>query len=270
MNTLYGLLGEKLGHSMSPAIHASIFKELKMDAYYHLFEVKKENLREAIYGLKALGAKGVNVTIPYKVPIMDYLDYISQEAIEIGSVNTIVFKGDKTWGYNTDYYGFGRMLEKNNITIAGKNAVVLGSGGSAKGVLQYLLDNGIKSIVVASREVSKLKEMDYYKRFSLMSYNDLKQLKDFDIIINCTPNGMYPNIDSSPVDEAILHNFSAAVDLIYNPKQTLFLKYADKVGIKAVNGLYMLVAQAVAAEELWNNVKISKEITDNIYNSLDY
>jgi shikimate dehydrogenase len=270
LSTLYGLLGEKLGHSMSPLIHSLVFKELKMDAYYHLFEVKKENLREAVYGLKALGARGVNVTIPYKVPVMDYLDDISREAKAIGSVNTIVFKNNKTLGYNTDYYGFGRMLDKNDIDIVNKKAVVLGSGGSAKGVLQYLLDNGIKDITVASRDIYKLKEMDYYKKFSLISYSELKLLKDFDIIINCTPSGMYPKVDTSPVDEDILGNFSAAVDLIYNPKKTLFLKYAEAAGVKAVNGLYMLVAQAVAAEELWNNVNIPKEIAEYIYNTLDY
>lgn len=270
MNTLYGLLGEKLGHSMSPQIHALIFKELKMDAYYHLFEVTKEELKNAVYGLKALGAKGVNVTIPYKVPVMDFLDHISREAKEIGSVNTIVFTDNKTMGYNTDYYGFGRMLDRNDIDVANKKAVVLGSGGSAKAVLQYLMDNGIKSIGLASRDISKLKDIDYYKKFTLMSYNELKLLKDYDIIINCTPSGMYPKMDVSPVDKAVLSNFSSAVDLIYNPKQTLFLKYAKETGLKAVNGLYMLVAQAAAAEELWNNTYISREIVDYIYDSLEY
>jgi shikimate dehydrogenase len=270
LSTLYGLLGEKLGHSMSPEIHALIFKELHIDAYYHLFEVKREALKDAVFGLKALGARGVNVTIPYKVPVMEYLDSISREAKEIGSVNTILFKDDRTLGYNTDYFGFGRMLHKNDIHIDNKRVVVLGSGGSAKGVLQYLLDNGTKSIIIASRDTAKLKDSDYYKRFDLMSYGELAALKDVDVIINCTPSGMYPKVDACPVDERLLSKFSSAVDLIYNPKETLFLKYAKKADLKAVNGFYMLVAQAVAAEELWNDVKISSEIIDHINESIDY
>lgn len=270
MSTLYGLLGEKLGHSLSPTIHSLIFRQLHIEAYYHLFEVKGDELKNVVLGLKALGAGGVNVTIPYKVPIMDFLDSISREAKEIGSINTIVFKDDKSLGYNTDYFGFGRMLDKNNINVKNRKVVVLGSGGSAKGVLQYLLDNGTKSIIIASRDTYKLKDSDYYKRFDLISYDKLGTLKDLDIIVNCTPSGMYPKVDACPVDENILSKFSSAVDLIYNPKETLFLKYAKKSGLKAVNGLYMLVAQAVAAEELWNDVKISRDQIDHIYNSLDY
>lgn len=270
MKTLYGLLGEKLGHSISPAIHSLVFKELNIDAYYHLFEVNKEELKTAVYGLKTLGAGGVNVTIPYKVLVMDYLDSISREAKEIGSVNTIVFKDNKTIGYNTDYFGFGMMLKKNNIEVTNKKVVVLGSGGSSKAVSQYFLDNGAKSIQIVSRDVNKIKSMVYFKKFSLISYSELKSLKDADIIVNTTPCGMYPNVGSCAVEEDIISKFSAAVDLIYNPKETLFLKYAKKSGAKAVNGLYMLVGQAVAAEELWHDVKIPIDKIDNIYETLKY
>jgi shikimate dehydrogenase len=270
LKTLYGLLGEKLGHSISPSIHSLIFKELNIDAYYHLFEIEKDNLKNAVHSLKTLGAGGVNVTIPYKITIMDYLDSISREATEIGSVNTIVIKDYKTIGYNTDYFGFGMLLKKNNIEVTNKNVVVLGSGGSSKAVLQYFLNNGAKSIQVVSRDINKINSMDYFKKFRLISYSELKSLKDVDIIVNTTPCGMYPNVDGCAVEEDILSKFSAAVDLIYNPKETLFLKHAKKSGAKAVNGLYMLVGQAVAAEELWNDVNFSRAVVDNIYDTLNY
>jgi shikimate dehydrogenase len=268
LSSLYGLLGEKLGHSLSPAIHSMIFKELNIEAHYHLFEVKPEELVNAVQGLRALGVKGVNVTIPYKTPVMEYLDDISREALEIGAVNTICFREGKTIGYNTDYHGFGMMLEQNAIDIRGKTAVILGSGGSAKGVLQYLLDNGIGDVKIVSRDVSRLKEDNGFRNIDLISYEKLKCVNNGDIIINCTPCGMYPNVEVSPLEKDTLYGFPTVVDLIYNPRKTFLLKYAEEAGAKTVNGLYMLVGQAVAAEEVWNNVSIQRDIVDKIYRAI--
>ena len=268
MSVLFGLLGEKLSHSISPAIHSLIFKELNIDGCYHLFEVEKENLRVAVGGLGALGAKGVNVTIPYKVPIMEYIDELSPEAQKIGSINTICFNGKKTIGYNTDYYGFGMALDKYEISITGKKAVILGYGGAAKGVAAYLIDNGVKDIIVASRDIEGLNNIGIVKDLNLIKYNEIINLNDCDIIINCTPCGMYPEISSSPLQREVIEKFSIAFDLIYNPKETLFLKHAKNAGLKAVNGLYMLVGQAVASEKLWNGVEISRETIDKIYEQI--
>ena len=268
MSVLFGLLGEKLSHSISPAIHSLIFKELNIDGCYHLFEVEKENLRVAVGGLGALGAKGVNVTIPYKVPIMEYIDELSPEAQKIGSINTICFNGKKTIGYNTDYYGFGMALDKYEISITGKKAVILGYGGAAKGVAAYLIDNGVKDIIVASRDIEGLNNIGIVKDLNLIKYNEIINLNDCDIIINCTPCGMYPEISNSPLQREVIEKFSIAFDLIYNPKETLFLKHAKNAGLKAVNGLYMLVGQAVASEKLWNGVEISREIIDKIYEEI--
>lgn len=261
MKEFFGLLGEKLGHSISPEIHNRIFEELNIEGSYNIFQVKSESLEDAVIGLKALGAKGVNVTIPYKVQVMKYLDSISEEALKIGAVNTICFDGLKTIGYNTDYYGFGMLIDKFDIDLIGKKAVVLGTGGASKSVIQYLRDNGINAVMSVSRNPNK-DEKD------IISYNELADLENYDLIINCTPSGMFPNIDSSPVDKKVISKFSAAVDLIYNPSQTLFLKYAQECGIKAVNGLYMLVGQATVAEELWHGIKIDKQIIDKIYETM--
>lgn len=267
MGSLYGLLGEKLTHSFSPQIHSQIFKETKIDGYYHLFAVEKRDLKDAVAGFKALKIKGVNVTIPYKVDVMNYLDEISEEAKKIGAVNTICFKEGKTIGYNTDYYGFGMMLDKFNVDINEKTAVILGTGGAARAVLQYLVDNNIKKVIIVSR--NKEEGTEKFQNFNVISYEELETIQHMDIVINTTPSGMYPKTEYSPIDKNIISKFNTAVDLIYNPKETLFLKYAREEGLKAINGLYMLVGQAVKAEELWNNFKIDSTTVDKIHINVD-
>lgn len=266
MGELYGLIGEKLTHSVSPEIHMELFKILNMDASYELFEIPKDKLEENFEALKLKGIKGLNVTIPYKVDMMKLVDEVSKEAEKIGAINTICFKNGKTDGYNTDYYGFGRMLAKNSITVKGKSAAVLGAGGAAKAVIQYLVDNNASEVVLVSRDKAKAKAN--FKEINVIDYMEFNSLKQSDTVINCTPCGMYPKIDASPIDKACISKFSAAVDLIYNPVETVFLKQAKERGLKTVNGLYMLVGQAMAAEELWNDITISEEITDKIFEKL--
>jgi shikimate dehydrogenase len=265
MNKLYGLVGEKLGHSISPQIHNLIFKELNQQATYDLFQVKKERLREVVQGLKYLGFSGVNVTIPYKIDVMSQLDNISEEARRIGAINTICFSNEIATGHNTDYYGFGMLLNKFQLDIKHKEIVVLGTGGSSKAVIQYIKDNGAAKITLVTRTLSK---ENLNENYEIIDYDKLNKISKGDIIINTTPVGMFPNIDVSPVGESILSKFEAAVDLIYNPSETLFLKTARECGAKSANGLYMLVGQAVTAEELWNNVLIKKEVVDKIFDQL--
>lgn len=265
MRGFYGLIGEKLGHSMSPQIHSKFFQKAKLEGSYNLFEIKRENLKQAVDGLKALGAKGVNVTIPYKIDIIQYLDKLSPEAEKIGAINTIAFNNGIVTGYNTDYHGFGASLRKANVSIENKNAVLLGTGGVSKAVVQYLIDNNINDIIYVSRNPENVGDI---KEFKIISYNDLESLHQSDIIINCTPCGMYPKVENSPVGKNTLSKFSTAVDLIYNPEETVFLKYAKELKLNTVNGLYMLVAQAIAAQEIWQETKIEDEIIESIYEEL--
>lgn len=262
----YGLLGGKLTHSFSPIIHKSILKELNIKGQYQLFESKKENLEKTLYKLKDLEVHGINVTIPYKVDIIKYLDEISEEAKKLGAVNTICFKDGKTTGYNTDYYGFGMMLHREEVCLKNKRGVVLGTGGASKAVIQYLLDHGIEGIIIVSRDIPKAKEK--YREFPVIHYDKIKTLKEYDIIINATPCGMFPHINHSPVEKKQLSNFHTAIDLIYNPQETLFLKYAKEKGLKYVNGLYMLVGQAIKAQEIWNAVKIDEDTCDRVYENI--
>ena len=265
MGKFYGLIGEKLGHSISPQIHDLVFKELNQEATYQLFQVKKARLKEVVQGLKYLGASGVNVTIPYKIDIMANLDNISAEAKRIGAINTICFKDEITTGFNTDYYGFGMLLQKFDIDINQKEIVILGTGGSSKAVIQYILDNGAAKVTLVTRNVLKT---SLNKDCEIIDYEGLSKSSKGNIIINTTPVGMYPNVDISPIEKNILGKFEAAVDLIYNPLETLFLKNARESGCKVANGLYMLVGQAIASEELWNDISIEKNIVDKIYNHL--
>ena len=266
MSNFYGLIGEKLGHSISPEIHELILRKINIEGVYNLFEIKAEDLKTAVKGLKALGAKGVNVTIPYKIQVMDFLDTVSREAEKIGAVNTISFKSGTLSGHNTDYHGFGATLKKAQVDICDKKAVILGTGGASRAVIHYLMDNGIKELIFVSRNPEET--LKNIKDFKVISYNDLDKLNDGDIIINCTPCGMYPKADNSPVSKGVLSKFSSAVDLIYNPEETLFLKEAKGLGLKTVNGLYMLVAQAVAAQEIWQGIKICDESIEEIYEEI--
>ncbi|WP_180964013.1 shikimate dehydrogenase [Haloimpatiens massiliensis] len=266
--SLYGLIGEKLSHSLSPDIHERIFKEKFINGDYQILEITRENIPKVLDELNKVGFKGVNVTIPYKVDIIKYISEISEEAKDIGAVNTIKFYDGRTRGYNTDYFGFKKVLEKWHIDVMGKKAVVLGSGGAANMVYYCLLKSGVDEITIVTRDKKTVIERNIFPKAHIIEYKNLNELKDKYIIVNTTPCGMYPDIDESPVPMDFLSNFNWVVDLIYNPEETLLLRYAKKKGIKCVNGLYMLVAQAVAAEEIWNEITLKEGLIDEIYEYL--
>lgn len=249
----FGLIGEKLGHSLSPTIHNKIFEILNIQASYKLFPVPMENIEQLAEWIKIFDISGVNVTIPYKQTVMSKLDYISEEAQEIGAVNTISNINGKLHGYNTDYYGFGDLLQVNNISVENKTTTVLGTGGSSKAVIAYLKNQNVKKIYW----VSRTKSSDH------IDYEDLNEIKS-DILINTTPVGMSPNIDDSPVSADIIQNHDILVDLIYNPKATSFLQIGQEQNKKTVGGMHMLIAQAVKAEEIWHNTKISSDFYKDI------
>ena len=259
----YGLLGEKLTHSLSPEIHGEILKSINKSGAYKLFEVEKEKLYSFSEALKLLKVKGCNVTIPYKKDIMQYIDVISEEAERIGAINTIYLKEDKLYEYNTDYFGFGYMLKVSGIEIQDKIAVILGNGGATRAVLHYLLDNGAKKVYIVSRNPKK--EDISFENVKIISYEELNELEG-DILINSTPVGMYPNIENLPVSKEIIDKFNSLVDLIYNPMETKFLRLGKELNKNVVGGLYMLVGQAVKAQEIWQEISIKDEIIIDIYN----
>ncbi|NME82903.1 shikimate dehydrogenase [Clostridium sp. SM-530-WT-3G] len=263
----YGVLGEKLPHTISPEIHEQVFSLLNIKGAYKKFEVEKDDLCKVAESLRVLKIKGTNVTIPYKQDIMKYLDEISEEAKNIGAINTINFKDNKLYGYNTDYYGFGTIIDKNNLNVNNKIVMVLGTGGASKAVVTYLLDKGVTKVYLISR--SERKESGYEdSRVECRTYEAIKDLKGY-AIVNTTPVGMYPHIDVSPVEEDVIQNFDVLIDIIYNPRKTKFLDIGEKLNKKICGGLEMLVGQAIKSEEIWQEMKISNEIFDKVYSHIN-
>ena len=252
----FALIGKKLGHSLSPIIHRHLQEVGKINGSYSLLEVTEENAPNIVYSLKTLGFIGTNVTIPYKKVVIPQLDQLSPEAQKIGAVNTISFENGKSTGFNTDYFGFGTILKQATITCHDKNAVILGTGGAAYAVAVYLLDNGVKNLSFASRSV----QPDIFG-CPVIPYSALKKA---DIVINSTPLGMHPAIEASPLDKHQISLFEMAIDLIYNPKKTLFLQYADEMGLKNAGGLEMLVGQAVEAHRIWHKQNIDDSIFEDL------
>jgi shikimate dehydrogenase len=257
----YGLVGKKLGHSLSPEIHNYIFDKLGVEAEYSLYEI--EDGKDILKLMKEKGIKGFNITIPYKEIVMSQLDFISEEAEKIGAVNLVKIKNGESYGYNSDYYGVIEMLEKHDVKVKGKICYVLGSGGASKSVIVALHDLGAKEIVVVTRDVeSKRRELkNRFRNIEVVSYENII---GGDIVVNTTPLGMYPNIDSSPLDEEILKRFDIAVDVVYNPKTTKFLQLAKNCSLKCVDGVSMLVGQAIKSDELWEEIEVDRDTREEV------
>lgn len=266
-----GLIGEHLGHSLSPQMHSLLLKHLGIEGSYELLEVAPNMLQDLVESLPGRYV-GVNVTIPYKVAVMKFLAEIAPEALSIGAVNTISCRQGLLCGANTDYFGFGRMLEHNDIVLKGQRVTVLGTGGAARAVLQYVQDAGASELTIISRypqEAAKsLEQFAQQAQVRFMDYHQLEQQASGDVLVNATPIGMYPKVEAAPVMRASVKNYRAVVDLIYNPAQTLLLRYAQEAGLKTCNGLYMLVAQAVAAEEIWLEQKLDNQIIATVAEEL--
>lgn len=228
----YGLIGEKLGHSYSQMIHARL-----ADYRYELKEVAPERLDAFI---EARNFRGLNVTIPYKQAVMKHCAELSPEAMEVGSVNTLIVRPDGSlFGHNTDIDGFIYMLRRGEIDPAGAKAVILGSGGTSLTARAALTRLGAREIVTVSRKGS----VDYAALYA--------EHADAEILVNATPVGMYPKNGASPVELDRLPKVRGVADVIYNPEKTALILAAQAKGIPAVSGLSMLVAQAREAAELF-------------------
>lgn len=245
---MYGLLGETLGHSFSPQIHACLG-----DYEYKLFEVAPEDLGDF---LCSGSFEGLNVTIPYKKAVMPYLAEISENAKAIGSVNTITVLPNGTLrGDNTDYDGFLYLVRRSGIAVNGKKALVLGTGGASLPVKKVLSDLGAREIISISRTGEN-------------NYQNLEKHFDADLIVNTTPVGMYPNNLQAPLSLDGFSHLSGVLDIVYNPQKTQLILDAEQRGIPAFSGLTMLVAQAKRAAELFLNTNIDDRKNDEIYETL--
>ena len=234
-----GLIGEKLGHSFSPAIHGKL-----ADYEYRLYELSPGQLGPF---LEKKEFDGLNVTIPYKKTVIPYCDELTEAAKSIGSVNTIVKRPDGTLlGHNTDYDGIMWLLKNAGAQVKGKKAVVLGTGGASLTVQAALRNLGAAPVVVISRSGED-------------NYENIARHSDAKILINATPVGMYPKTGVSPVDLDVFTALEGVFDVVYNPAKTQLLLEAEKRGIPCANGLGMLVAQAKAACERFTGQPVADE-----------
>ena len=242
-----GLLGRKLGHSYSPEIHA------QLGSYsYHLFEKEPEELKDF---LQKEDFTGLNVTVPYKKEVIPYLSELSPIAERLGAVNTIIRRADGSLlGHNTDYFGFYSMAKQSGLMPEGKKCLVLGSGGAAATAVAVLQEMGAKVVVIS--------------RSGKNNYQNLHLHRDAAIIVNTTPVGMYPNNGITPISLEPFPNLEGVLDLVYNPARTKLLLDAEKRGLVAVNGLWMLVAQAKEASEWFTGNAISDQVIEPIYSKL--
>jgi shikimate dehydrogenase len=249
----YGLIGERLPHSFSKEIHEKI-----ADYQYSLLELKQDEVENFIL---SKNFKAINVTIPYKQTVIPYLDEISPEAEAIGAVNTIVNRDGRLCGYNTDFGGMRALIERAGVVLKYKKVLILGTGGTSRTACAVCERLGAKLICRVSR-TGRDGSLTYEEAYA--------DYADADVLINTTPCGMYPNIFDSPVDLDRFSNLSGVIDAVYNPLCTSLVLDARQRGIAAEGGLYMLVAQAVLASELFTDtildvVKLTNEIYQKIY-----
>lgn len=243
----FALIGKKLKHSYSKDIHAYLG-----DYQYDLVELGDKSLKEFVHNCDYAG---YNVTIPYKSEIIPYLDEVSDLALSIGAVNTVINKDGKKLGFNTDYFGMGFMLKKAGIDLKDKVVMILGSGGTCKTATAVAKGNNAKEILVVSRN-------------GQLNYQNCYNRSDVQVIINTTPVGMFPDNYNAPVDLEKFKSLEGVCDVVYNPNNTLLCATAKRLNLKSVNGLYMLIAQAKMASEIFSGNKIDDSLIEKIYNDL--
>ncbi|WP_299314045.1 shikimate dehydrogenase [uncultured Aquimarina sp.] len=239
---IYGLLGRDIGYSFSKNYFSNKFNKEELKCQYQNFDLQTIDKLKTI--IQQAEVKGMNVTIPYKQEVIPYLDKLDPIAKEIGAVNVIKFESNgKLTGYNSDFYGFTESL-KPLLNTAIKKALILGTGGASKAIA-YALDNLNIEYVFVSRNPD----------FKELSYNDLDEdiIKDFKLIINCTPLGTHPDVENYPdIPYEYLGDNHVLYDLIYNPEETTFIKKGKQKGATTSNGLNMLILQAEKSWEIWN------------------
>ena len=258
----FGLIGYPLGHSLSKVIHEAGFKSLGIQATYDILETPPDTLVDRVKFLKGSGYKGFNVTIPLKLPISLFVNEVDKYADLARAVNTIYIEPDKSLkAYNTDVIGFRRAIPKD-VDVRGKSVAILGTGGAAHAACVALAECRVREIAFFTRNIpNSIDLMNYVRRkfpsieFNVYQIENIRTLSEFSMIVNTTPIGMLGKAgDMMPVDEKALATMSrdaVVYDVIYNPKKTVLIRCAEKLGLRTITGLDMLIYQAVAAQEIW-------------------
>ncbi|MEG2983439.1 MAG: shikimate dehydrogenase [Peptostreptococcaceae bacterium] len=262
------LIGNPIEHSLSPNIQNYLLNQYDINANYVCFRVEKENLKEAINGVKNLGIQGCNITIPHKVKVMKYLDEVDKNAKLIGAVNTVKNEDGKLIGYNTDGIGFVKSITDKGYELKNKKVLIIGAGGACRSIAVELASNGVKTIDIRNRSLENAEiiagivcdNFNTKVKYSSDSVtkNDLEKI---DIIINTTPIGMDKDKESCPIDNTInVEKHIIVCDIVYNPHETEFIKWGKKNNLEIVYGRDMLINQAVHSFFIWTDINVGSNI----------
>lgn len=262
----YALIGHPLGHSMSPFIHKRLFEESGKDAEYFLADIAPEDMESELPTLLD-NIEGLNVTIPHKVPVIDFLDELEESAARYNSVNCVCRRNGRLVGFNTDCDGFLRSVPENNLS---GNVLLLGCGGVGRMMAIEAARHGAvitMAIIPEAQDMANALVKEVTKKvigtdIRTVMMNEISG--GYDLIINATPVGMYPRSDNCPVSEEIIAGSKAVFDAIYNPSKTKLVQLAEKNGVTAVGGMSMLVLQAVVAHEIWDGDSYTDEQINRI------
>lgn len=270
-----GLMANPVEHSMSPLMHSFYARQTGVNLAYVPFKVQEDQVKAALEGAFALNILGMNVTVPHKQHVMEYLKELDEDARVIGAVNTLVRTEYGFKGYNTDGAGFERALKGQGIHIAGETCILLGAGGAAKAVAYVLAKGGAKEVYILNRNEERAAELAEYINgifsrrillpMALGSYDSIPYKKNGYLAVQSTSVGMEPDADAVIIEEAHFYErLHTGVDVVYTPAKTRFMKLVEKAGGKAVNGLDMLLYQGIVSYELWNpQVKIDPETIES-------
>lgn len=272
---LTGLLGSPVSHSISPAMHNESFRILNLDYAYLAFDVGPDKLKTAVEGLKAIGIRGFNLTMPDKVPIMELVDELTPAARLAGACNTVINNDGHLIGHTTDGIGYMRSCEDAGHDIIGKKMTILGAGGAATAIIAQAALDGVSSIDIFRRSgTSAYAKTEAFAKEVTMTTNcpvhvydiaDTSQLKhsitESYILTNATNVGMAPDVDTSPIsDIKLLHPQLVVSDIIYNPRETKLMSMAASIGCPTFNGMYMLLYQGAAAFSCWTGHEMPVDI----------
>ena len=265
---VYGVIGDPIEHSLSPALHNAAFKVLKLDCVFLAFKVKTGEVESAIREMRGLGIRGLNVTMPHKEAVITYLDEVDSAAKFLGSVNTILNDNGKLIGFSTDGIGALNALKENGVILNRKKVLLLGGGGAAK-TIAFALAKEVGELIILNRSPEKIASLtktlnrEFNKQVSggLLAPSAIqKNIQNVDILINATSVGMHPDEEHSLVEPQWLRPDLTVMDIVYNPIETKLAKDAKKAGAKVISGVEMLIYQGAASFEIWTGHKAPVEV----------
>jgi len=246
---VYGVIGDPISHSLSPHLHNAAFVALAVNKVYVPFRVRPEDLTQFMHDCRELGIRGLSVTIPHKEEILNHKTKCDVGTEEIGAANTLIWNDDDRVAYNTDYRAAMSSLdamfgggEKDTSGLVGKHALVLGAGGAARAIVVGLGRRGA-DITIASRTAERADELAHFCKGKSIAWG-LRHSVKCDVVVNCTPVGMHPNLDDTPYEAKHLKKEMVVFDTVYNPEQTLLLKEARELGCSTITGVDMFIGQA--------------------------